>query len=160
MEGVNIERPELSSFFLNLDIVHKLILKQIFVKPGLNGLKSAKLMLAIVLERKNNSTLIIMILIIIIMMIMIIIIRRRTTTLGMGISFLSIAIPHSTVRTISKLINRVILLQNHDLTRNNSYLVFASNISTYPRKGFHSTRQHLSLCDQPLSRSKTEKKSL
>ena len=107
MEGVNIERPEFSSFFLNLDIVHKLILKQIFVKPGLNGLKSAKLMLAIVLERKNNSTLIIMILIIIIMIIIII---RRTTTLGMGISFLSITIPHSTVRTISKLINGVILL--------------------------------------------------
>ena len=107
MEGVNIERPEFSSFFLNLDIVHKLILKQIFVKPGFNGLKSAKLMLAIVLERKNNSTLIIMILIIIIMIIIII---RRTTTLGMGISFLSIAIPHSTVRTISKLINGVILL--------------------------------------------------
>ena len=108
MEGVNIERPEFSSFFLNLDIVHKLILKQIFVKPGFNGLKSAKLMLAIVLERKNNSTLIIMILIIIIIMIIIII--RRTTKLGMGISFLSIAIPHSTVRTISKLINGVILL--------------------------------------------------
>ena len=107
MEGVNIERPEFSSFFLNLDIVHKLILKQIFVKPGFNGLKSAKLMLAIVLERKNNSTLIIMILIIIIMIIIII---RRTTKLGMGISFLSIAIPHSTVRTISKLINGVILL--------------------------------------------------
>ena len=51
-----------------------------------------------------------MILIIIIMIIMIIIIRRRTTTLGMGISFLSIAIPYSTVRTISKLINGVILL--------------------------------------------------
>ena len=110
MEGVNIERLEFSSFFLNLDIVHKLILKQIFVKPGLNGLKSAKLMLAIVLERKNNSTLIIMILIIIIMIIMIIIIRRTTTTLGMGISFLSIAIPYSTVRTISKLINGVTLL--------------------------------------------------
>ena len=110
MEGVNIERLEFSSFFLNLDIVHKLILKQIFVKPGLNGLKSAKLMLAIVLERKNNSTLIIMILIIIIMIIMIIIIIRITTTLGMGISFLSIAIPYSTVRTISKLINGVILL--------------------------------------------------
>ena len=111
MEGVNIERPELSSFFLNLDIVHKLILKQIFVKLGLNGLKSAMLMLAIVLERKNNSTLIIMILIIIIMIIMIIIIIiRTTTTLGMGISFLSIAIPYSTVRTISKLINGVILL--------------------------------------------------
>ena len=112
MEGVNIERLEFSSFFLNLDIVHnyKLILKQIFVKPGLNGLKSAKLMLAIVLERKNNSTLIIMILIIIIMIIMIIIIIRTTTTLGMGISFLSIAIPYSTVRTISKLINGVILL--------------------------------------------------
>ena len=124
MEGVNIERPEFSSFFLNLDIVHKLILKQIFVKPGLNGLKSAKLMLAIVLERKNNSTLIIMILIIIIIIIMIIIIIIiiimiiiiiiiiiiRTTTLGMGISFLSIAIPYSTVRTISKLINGVILL--------------------------------------------------
>ena len=94
---------------MNLDIVHnyKLILKQIFVKPGLNGLKSAKLMLAIVLERKNNSTLIIMILIIIIMIIIII---RTTTTLGMGISFLSIAIPYSTVRTISKLINGVILL--------------------------------------------------
>ena len=107
MEGVNIERPEFFSFFLNLDIVHKLILKQIFVKPGFNGLKSAKLMLAIVLERKNNSTLIIMILIIIIMIIIII---RRTTKLGMGISFLSIAIPHSTVRTISKLINGVILL--------------------------------------------------
>ena len=109
MEGVNIERLEFSSFFLNLDIVHnyKLILKQIFVKPGLNGLKSAKLMLAIVLERKNNSTLIIMILIIIIMIIIII---RTTTTLGMGISFLSIAIPYSTVRTISKLINGVILL--------------------------------------------------
>ena len=110
MEGVNIERPEFFSFFLNLDIVHKLILKQIFVKPGLNGLKSAKLMLAIVLERKNNSTLIIMILIIIIMIIMIIIIIRTTTTVGMGISFLSIAIPYSTVRTISKLINGVILL--------------------------------------------------
>ena len=110
MEGVNVERLEFSSFFLNLDIVHKLILKQIFVKPGLNGLKSAKLMLAIVLERKNNSTLIIMILIIIIMIIMIIIIIRTTTTLGMGISFLSIAIPYSTVRTISKLINGVILL--------------------------------------------------
>ena len=110
MEGVNIERLEFSSFFLNLDIVHKLILKQIFVKPGLNGLKSAKLMLAIVLEGKNNSTLIIMILIIIIMIIMIIIIIRTTTTLGMGISFLSIAIPYSTVRTISKLINGVILL--------------------------------------------------
>ena len=68
-------------------------------------------MLAIVLERKNNSTLIIMMLIIIIMIIMIIIIiRRTTTTLGMGISFLSIAIPYSTVRTISKLINGVILL--------------------------------------------------
>ena len=107
MEGVNIERLEFSSFFLNLDIVHKLILKQIFVKPGLNGLKSAKLMLAIVLERKNNSTLIIMILIIIIMIIIII---RTTTTLGMGISFLSIAIPYSTVRMISKLINGVILL--------------------------------------------------
>ena len=107
MEGVNIERPEFSSFFLNLDIVHKLILKQIFVKPGFNGLKSAKLMLAIVLERKNNSTLIIMKLIIIIMIIIII---RRTTKLGMGVSFLSIAIPHSTVRTISKLINGVILL--------------------------------------------------
>ena len=92
---------------MNLDIVHKLILKQIFVKPGLNGLKSAKLMLAIVLERKNNSTLIIMILIIIIMIIIII---RTTTTLGMGISFLSIAIPYSTVRTISKLIIGVILL--------------------------------------------------
>ena len=90
--------------------LHKLILNQIFVKPGLNGLKPAKLKLAIVLERKNNSTLIIMILIIIIMIIMIIIIRRRTTTLGMGISFLSIAIPYSTVRTISKLINGVILL--------------------------------------------------
>ena len=112
MEGVNIERPEFSSFFLNLDTVHKLILKQIFVKPGLNGLKSAKLMLAIVLERKNNSALIIMMLIIIIIMIImiIIIIRRTTTTLGMGISFLSIAIPYSTVRTISKLINGVILL--------------------------------------------------
>ena len=110
MEGVNIERLEFSSFFLNLDIVHKLILKQIFVKPGLKGLKSAKLMLAIVLERKNNSTLIIMILIIIIMIIMIIMIIRTTTTLGMGISFLSIAIPYSTVRTISKLINGVILL--------------------------------------------------
>ena len=110
MEGVNVERLEFSSFFLNLDIVHKLILKQIFVKPGLNGLKSAKLMLAIVLERKNNSTLIIIILIIIIMIIMIIIIIRTTTTLGMGISFLSIAIPYSTVRTISKLINGVILL--------------------------------------------------
>ena len=90
--------------------LHKLILNQIFVKPGLNGLKPAKLKLAIVLERKNNSTLIIMILIIIIMIIMIIIIIRRTTTLGMGISFLSIAIPYSTVRTISKLINGVILL--------------------------------------------------
>ena len=90
--------------------LHKLILNQIFVKPGLNGLKPAKLKLAIVLERKNNSTLIIMILLIIIMIIMIIIIRRRTTTLGMGISFLSIAIPYSTVRTISKLINGVILL--------------------------------------------------
>ena len=90
--------------------LHKLILNQIFVKPGLNGLKAAKLKLAIVLERKNNSTLIIMILIIIIMIIMIIIIIRRTTTLGMGISFLSIAIPYSTVRTISKLINGVILL--------------------------------------------------
>ena len=90
--------------------LHKLILNQIFVKPGLNGLKPAKLKLAIVLERKNNSTLIIMILIIIIMIIMIIIIRRTTTTLGMGISFLSIAIPYSTVRTISKLINGVILL--------------------------------------------------
>ena len=86
--------------------LHKLILNQIFVKPGLNGLKPAKLKLAIVLERKNNSTLIIMILIIIIMIIMI----RITTTLGMGISFLSIAIPYSTVRTISKLINGVILL--------------------------------------------------
>ena len=85
--------------------LHKLILNQIFLKPGLNGLKPAKLKLAIVLERKNNSTLIIMILIIIIMIIMI-----RTTTLGMGISFLSIAIPYSTVRTISKLINGVILL--------------------------------------------------
>ena len=85
-------------------------MNQIFVKPGLNGLKPAKLKLAIVLERKNNSTLIIMILIIIIMIIMITIIRRRTTTLGMGISFLSIAIPYSTVRTISKLINGVILL--------------------------------------------------
>ena len=63
--------------------LHKLILNQIFVKPGLNGLKPAKLKLAIVLERKNNSTLIIMILIIIIMIIMIIIIIRRTTTLGM-----------------------------------------------------------------------------
>ena len=90
--------------------LHKLILNQIFVKPGLNGLKPAKLKLAIVLERKNNSTLIIMILIIIIMIIMIIIIIRTTTTLGMGISFLSIAIPYSTVRTISKLINGVILL--------------------------------------------------
>ena len=90
--------------------LHKLILNQIFVKPGLNGLKPAKLKLAIVLERKNNSTLIIMILIIIIMIIMIIIMRRRTTTLGMGISFLSIAIPYSTVRAISKLINGVILL--------------------------------------------------
>ena len=91
--------------------LHKLILNQIFVKPGLNGLKPAKLKLAIVLERKNNSTLIIMILIMIIMIIMIIIIIiRRTTTLGMGISFLSIAIPYSTVRTISKLINGVILL--------------------------------------------------
>ena len=90
--------------------LHKLILNQIFVKPGLNGLKPAKLKLAIVLERKNNSTLIIMILIIIIMIIMVIIIIRRTTTLGMGISFLSIAIPYSTVRTISKLINGVILL--------------------------------------------------
>ena len=91
--------------------LHKLILNQIFVKPGLNGLKPAKLKLAIVLERKNNSTLIIMILIIIIIMIiMIIIIIRTTTTLGMGISFLSIAIPYSTVRTISKLINGVILL--------------------------------------------------
>ena len=91
--------------------LHKLILNQIFVKPGLNGLKPAKLKLAIVLERKNNSTLIIMILIIIIMIIMIIIIiRRTTTTLGMGISFLSIAIPYSTVQTISKLINGVILL--------------------------------------------------
>ena len=95
--------------------LHKLILNQIFVKPGLNGLKPAKLMLAIVLEPTNNSTLIKMILIIIItiMIIMIIIIRRRTTTTattrGMGISFLSIAIPHSTVRTISKLINGVIL---------------------------------------------------
>ena len=95
--------------------LHKLILNQIFVKPGLNGLKPAKLMLAIVLEPTNNSTLIKMILIIIItiMIIMIIIIRRRTTTTattcGMGISFLSIAIPHSTVRTISKLINGAIL---------------------------------------------------
>ena len=95
--------------------LHKLILNQIFVKPGLNGLKPAKLMLVIVLEPTNNSTLIKMILIIIItiMIIMIIIIRRRTTTKattrGMGISFLSIAIPHSTVRTISKLINGVIL---------------------------------------------------
>ena len=95
--------------------LHKLILNQIFVKPGLNGLKPAKLMLAIVLEPTNNSTLIKMILLIIItiMIIMIIIIRRRTTTKattrGMGISFLSIAIPHSTVRTISKLINGVIL---------------------------------------------------
>ena len=96
--------------------LHKLILNQIFVKPGLNGLKPAKLMLAIVLEPTNNSTLIKMILIIIItiMIIMIIIIIRRTTTTtattrGMGISFLSIAIPHSTVRTISKLINGVIL---------------------------------------------------
>ena len=43
--------------------LHKLILNQIFVKPGLNGLKSAKLMLAIVLEPKNNSTLIIIIII-------------------------------------------------------------------------------------------------
>ena len=94
--------------------LHKLILNQIFLKPGLNGLKPAKLKLAIVLERKNNSTLIIMILIIIIIIIMIIIIIIiiiiRTTTLGMGISFLSIAIPYSTVRTISKLINGVILL--------------------------------------------------
>ena len=95
--------------------LHKLILNQIFVKPGLNGLKPAKLMLAIVLEPTNNSTLIKMILIIIItiMIIMIIIIRTTTTTTattrGMGISFLSIAIPHSTVRTISKLINGVIL---------------------------------------------------
>ena len=77
--------------------LHKLILNQIFVKPGLNGLKPAKLKLAIVLERKNNSTLIIMILIIIIMIIMIIIIIRTTTTLGMGISFLSIAIPYLTL---------------------------------------------------------------
>ena len=95
--------------------LHKLILNQIFVKPGLNGLKPAMLMLAIVLELTNNSTLIKMILIIIltIMIIMIIIIRTTTTTTattrGMGISFLSIAIPHSTVRTISKLINGVIL---------------------------------------------------
>ena len=87
--------------------LHKLILNQIFVKPGLNGLKAAKLKLAIVLERKNNSTLIIMILI---KIIMIIIIIRRTTTLGMGISFLSIEIPYSSVRTISKRINGVILL--------------------------------------------------
>ena len=45
--------------------LHKLILNQIFVKPGLNGLKPAKLMLAIVLDPKNNSTLIIKIIIII-----------------------------------------------------------------------------------------------
>ena len=56
---------------------------------------------------------IIIIIIIMIIIIIIIIIRRRrttTTTRGMGISFLSITIPHSTVRTISKLINGVILL--------------------------------------------------
>ena len=34
--------------------LHKLILNQIFVKPGLNGLTPAKLMLAIVLEPKKQ----------------------------------------------------------------------------------------------------------
>ena len=34
--------------------LHKLILNQIFVKPGLNGLKPAKLMLAIVVEPKKQ----------------------------------------------------------------------------------------------------------
>ena len=34
--------------------LHKLILNQMFVKPGLNGLKPAKLMLAIVLEPKRQ----------------------------------------------------------------------------------------------------------
>ena len=35
-------------------VLNKLILNPIFVKPGLNGLKSAKLMLAIVLEPKKQ----------------------------------------------------------------------------------------------------------